>query len=189
MAGSADVLARTAETQSASVHDWSAFYDEHFDFVWRSLRRLGVPEAALDDAAQEVFLVAFRREAEFEGRSSLRTWLFGIAWNRARELLRGARRRPEEPLPDVLPAAPQADQEQIAIEREALRFAYRVLDELAPERRAVLVMVDVEEMTAVEIAKILEIPVNTVYSRIRLARRDFEASLQRCRAREQRRQR
>jgi len=189
MAGSPDVLTRMAETRSASVHDWSAFYDEHFDFVWRSLRRLGVPEAALDDAAQEVFLVAFRREAQFEGRSSLRTWLFGIAWNRARELLRGARRRPEEPLPDMLPAAPRADQEQIAIEREALRFAYRVLDELAPERRAVLLMVDVEEMTAVEIAKILEIPVNTVYSRIRLARRDFEASLQRCRAHEQRRQR
>jgi len=189
MAGSPDVLARIAVTRSASVHDWSAFYDEHFDFVWRSLRRLGVPEAALDDAAQEVFLVAFRREAEFEGRSSVRTWLFGIAWNRARELLRGSRRRPEEPLPDVLPAAPRADQEQTAIEREALRFAYRVLDELAPERRAVLVMVELEEMTAVEVAKILGIPVNTAYSRIRLARRDFEASLKRCRAREERRER
>ncbi len=181
-------MPRLALAGSTGVNDWSVFYDEHFDFVWRSLRRLGVPEASLDDAAQEVFLVAFRRGNEFEGRSSVRTWLFGIAWNRARELLRGARRRPEEPLPDVLPAAPRADQEQTAIEREALRFAYRVLDELAPERRAVLVMVDVEEMTGVEIAEILGVPVNTVYSRIRLARRDFEAALKRCRAREPRRQ-
>ena len=181
-------MARLAVAGSTGVNDWSVFYDEHFDFVWRSLRRLGVPEASLDDAAQEVFLVAFRRAKEFEGRSSVRTWLFGIAWNRARELLRGARRRPEEPLPDVLPAAPLADQEQTAIDREALRFAYRVLDELAPERRAVLVMVDVEEMTGVEIAEILGVPVNTVYSRIRLARRDFEAALKRCRAREPGRQ-
>ena len=189
MAASSDAIARLAVAGSTGVNDWSVFYDEHFDFVWRSLRRLGVPEASLDDAAQEVFLVAFRRAQEFEGRSSVRTWLFGIAWNRARELLRRARRRPEEPLPDVLPAAPRADQEQAAIEREALRFAYRVLDEVAPERRAVLVMVDVEEMTAVEIAEILGVPVNTVYSRVRLARRDFEAALKRCRAREARRQR
>ena len=170
-------MARLAVAGSTGVNDWSVFYDEHFDFVWRSLRRLGVPEASLDDAAQEVFLVAFRRAKEFEGRSSVRTWLFGIAWNRARELLRGARRRPEEPLPDVLPAAPRADQEQTAIEREALRFAYRVLDELAPERRAVLVMVDVEEMTGVEIAEILRVPVNTVYSRVRQLREGLRRML------------
>src|SRR5262249_30043790 len=161
---------------SAGVDDWSAFYDEHFDFVWRSLRRLGVPEAALDDAAQDVFLVAFRRQSEFEGRSAVRTWLFGIAWNRTRELVRGARRRSEVPLADSLPAAPGVDQERAAMEREAFEFVYRVLDELAPERRAVLVMAEVEEMTAVEIAEILAIPLNTAYSRIRLARRDFEAA-------------
>jgi RNA polymerase sigma-70 factor (ECF subfamily) len=188
MAATPDATARLAVTAGLGV-DFSQFYDEHFDFVWRSLRRLGVPEAALDDAAQDVFLVAFRRTGEFEGRSSVRTWLFGIAWNRTRELLRGARRRPEEPLPEFMPAAPGIDQEQAAIQREALEFVYRVLDELAPERRAVLVMADVEEMTAVEIAEILAIPVNTAYSRIRLARRDFELAFKRCRARRQRRQR
>lgn len=187
MSASPDALSRLAVTGSAGVSDWSAFYDEHFDFVWRSLRRLGVPEAALDDAAQDVFLVAFRRQGEFEGRSSVRTWLFGIAWNRTRELLRGARRRPEEPLVEHVASAPGVDQEQAAIEREALVFAYRVLDELAPERRAVLLMAEVEEMTAVQIAEILAIPVNTAYSRIRLARRDFEAALKRHRQRERRR--
>jgi len=168
------------------VADWGAFYDEHFDFVWRTLRRLGVPESALDDAAQEVFVVAFRRQADFEGRSSHKTWLFGIAWNRARELSRSARRRPEEELPDSLEQPPSGDAEQDAMRNEALRFAYRVLAELTPERRAVLVMAEVEEMTAAEIVEVLGIPLNTVYSRIRLARRDFEAALRRCRARTER---
>lgn len=171
------------------MDDWSAFYDEHFDFVWRSLRRLGVPEAALDDAAQDVFLVAFRRRAEFEGRSSVRTWLFGIAWNRAREFVRLARRRPEEPLPDALLPDAALDQEQAAMQQEALRFVYRVLEELTPERRGLLVMAEVEEMSALEIAEVLKLPVNTVYSRIRLARRCFESAFRRCRAREQRRRR
>jgi RNA polymerase sigma-70 factor (ECF subfamily) len=184
MAASPVVLSRSDAAEPSLLGDWSRFYDEHFDFVWRSLRRLGVPLAALDDAAQEVFVVAFRRRADFEGRSSLKTWLFGIAWNRARELSRVARRRPEEPLVDDSVLASEADQEQAAIHAEALRFVYRVLDELTPERRAVLVMAEVEEMTAPEMAEVLAIPLNTVYSRIRLARRDFEAALKRCRARE-----
>ncbi|HTQ03108.1 MAG TPA: RNA polymerase sigma factor [Polyangiaceae bacterium] len=189
MQATRDAFTLRAVTGGADALDWSRFYDEHFDFVWRSLRRLGVPEAALDDAAQEVFLVAFRRHHEFAGRSSVRTWLFGIAWNRTRELLRGARRRPEEPLPDTLPHAAGVDQEQAAIERQALAFAYRVLAELTPERRALLVMAEVEEMTAAEIAEVLGVPLNTVYSRLRLARRDFEAALKRCRARDERRPR
>ena len=59
-------------------------YEEHFEFVWRSVRRLGVPEAALDDAVQDVFVVVHRRGSEFEGRSSVRTWLFGIVVHVAR---------------------------------------------------------------------------------------------------------
>lgn len=163
------------------VEDWSTFYDQYVDFVWRSLRRLGVPFGLLDDATQEVFVIAFRREGEFERRSSLKTWLFGIAWNRARELSRSARRHPEQALPEDLTLVVEADQETHAINAEALRFVYRVLDELSPERRAVLVMADVEEMTAPEIAEVLAIPINTVYSRIRLARRDFESAFRRCR--------
>ena len=182
MAAPVDLGAPPPNPGTATAEDWSTFYDAHFDFVWRSLRRLGVPESALDDAAQEVFVVAFRRQAEFEGRSSHKTWLFGIAWNRARELARGARRRPEEELPESLEQS-SPDAEQAAMHSQALRFAYRVLEELTPERRAVLVMAEVEEMTAVEIAELLQVPVNTAYSRIRLARRDFEAALKRCRAR------
>jgi len=169
------------------VADWGVFYDAHFDYVWRSLRRLGVPEAALDDATQEVFVIALRRHGQFEGRSSVRTWLFGIALNRARELARSVRRRAEDELPEYLPDIAAPDQEQRAIDAQALAVVYRALDELTSDRRAVLVMADVEEMTASEIAELLAIPLNTAYSRIRLARRDFEAALRHCRIRTARR--
>src|SRR6185436_2589400 len=70
-------------------------YEEHLAFVWRSLRRLGVREAGLDDAVQEVFLVAYRRLPAFEGRSSLKTWMFGIVLRVARTFRRTAQRHPE----------------------------------------------------------------------------------------------
>jgi RNA polymerase sigma-70 factor (ECF subfamily) len=163
-----------------------AFYDEHFDFVWRSLRRLGVPDAWLDDASQDVFMVAFRRRREFAGRSSVKTWLFGIAWNRARELARRRRRKPEEPLPECVVDVGQATQEQALLSREAFGLLYAALDELTSERRALIVMAELEEMTAAEMAELTGASINTVYSRLRLARRDFQAAVQRLQAKRMR---
>ena len=165
-----------------ATSDAEAFYDAHFEFVWRSLRRLGVPEALLDDATQDVFLVAFRRRDEFAGRSSSKTWLFGIAWNRARELSRRRRRKPEEPLPECLIDTGRATQEEALLSREALALLYAALNALTDDRRALIVMAELEEMTAAEIAELTNAPLNTVYSRLRLARRDFQAALQRLQA-------
>src|SRR3954470_17967759 len=83
----ADSGARIA-TDPSLESKCSALYEEHFEFVWRSLRRLGVSAASLDDATQEVFVVVFRRLADFEGRSSVRTWLFGIAIHVAQHHMR-----------------------------------------------------------------------------------------------------
>jgi RNA polymerase sigma-70 factor, ECF subfamily len=160
-------------------------YQEYFDFVWRSLRRLGVWPAALDDASQEVFLVVHRRLPDFEGRSSLKTWLFGIALHVARRQARTAARHPAEELPDPAPAASLAETPQDeAARREAIALLYAILDELDPEKRAVFVMAELEQLTAPEIAELSGIPVNTVYSRLRAARREFETSLKRRQARE-----
>ena len=173
-----------AKPDSGTVpSSFSTLYDEHFDFVWRSLRRLGVPAPVLDDAAQEVFLVVHRRLSEFEGRSSLKTWLFGIAFNVAQHFIRtharrGLDRAPEIPVPDV--ATPQEE----LMQAEAVRLLYRVLDELHPDKRSVFVMAELEHMTAPEIVEATGLPLNTVYSRLRLARRDFEAALKRHRARD-----
>jgi RNA polymerase sigma-70 factor (ECF subfamily) len=161
---------------------WEAFYEGHFEFVWRSLRRLGVKTSGLDDATQEVFMVAFRRASDFEGRSTLKTWLFGIAWNVARHIARGPARR-EEPLSDSV--AGGANQEESASRAEAVRALYEILDGLEPDKRDVFVMAELEEMTAPEIAEIAGVPLNTVYSRLRAARQDFDAALKRRRARDE----
>lgn len=162
---------------------WATLYDAHFDFVWRSLRRLGVPLAALDDAAQEVFVVALRRHHEFEGRSAIKTWLFGIAWNIARSLARSPARH-EEALPDSVPDVHELGPQEAAARSEAIRTLYELLDELDVDRRAVFVMSELEEMSAPEIAEITGTPLNTVYSRLRAARSDFDAALKRRRARD-----
>jgi RNA polymerase sigma-70 factor (ECF subfamily) len=161
-----------------------AIYDEYFDFVWRSLRRLGIPDAQLDDAVQDVFLVVHRRLGEFEGRSTLKTWLFGITLRVASVHRRTAARRPTEPLVEDLPdqtASPLADAFTEAA--EAARLVRRLLECLDEDRRAVFVLAELEEMTAPEISAALGVNLNTVYSRLRLARRDFDAALARHRAR------
>ena len=169
-------------TEGVPETTWEAFYEAHFDFVWRSLRRLGVPPSGLDDAAQEVFFVAFRRASAFEGRSTRKTWLFGIAWNVARRVARGPARR-EEPLADVV--AGGASQEESASRAEAVRALYEILDGLEPDKRAVFVMAELEEMTAPDIAEIAAVPLNPVYSRLRAARSDFDTALRRRRARDE----
>jgi RNA polymerase sigma-70 factor, ECF subfamily len=158
-------------------------YEAHFAFVWRSAHRLGVPASAMDDAMQDVFVVVHRKRGEFQGRSSIKTWLFGIVVHVARAY----RRRPaidaaEDPdtLADPAHPSPQAQAEAA----EALRALQEVLDELSDERREVFVLVELEEMTAPEAAEALGLKLNTLYSRLRAARQDFDAAVARREARE-----
>ncbi len=152
-------------------------YNDYFDFVWRSLRRLGVPEANVDDALQDVFVVVHRRLGEFAGRSSLKTWLFGIAVRVTSDHRRRARRKGgHEPLDEAVVDPAPGPQEQAA-NAELLGLLDRALDALDDERRAVFVLAELEQMSAPEIAEALGVKLNTVYSRLRLARQDFERAL------------
>lgn len=152
----------------------SAIYREHFEFVWRSLRRLGAPEHALEDATQDVFLVAARRIDEFEGRSSIRTWLFGIAMRVVRAQRRTAWRHQRRV--DALAAAPiEAPRDPIE-QRDAQRLLLTLLDQLDDDKRAVYVLAELEGMTAVEIAEGLGSNVNTIYTRLRSARQQLRAA-------------
>lgn len=165
-------------------------YDAHAEMVWRSLRRLGVPEASVDDALQEVFLVVHRRLHEFEGRSSLKTWLFGIVLGVARNQRRSARRRAPEgalasEVDDELPSPSGRNPEGSAQAAEAVRTLHALLDELDEDKRQVFVMADLEELTAPEIAAALSLNVNTVYARIRAARQAFEQAVIRFRSKEE----
>lgn len=158
------------------VSDFEGVYRTHFDAVWRTLRRLGVPEKDATDAAQEVFLIAYRRLAEFEGRSSMKTWLFGIAFRVASNRRnRGSQRR--EVMDDGLVEAFgvvsnfATEMEQ----RDLLRLLERVLDRLPLEQRAVFTLYEMEGLTGDEIAAALGVPAGTVRSRLRLAREAFSA--------------
>src|SRR5689334_11305277 len=176
----------STSTAVGAVADRPAFdalYEAHFDFVWRSLRRLGVPEAQMDDAVQDVFLVVHRRLGGFEGRSSLKTWLFGIALKVASLHRRTAQRRRTEPLPDEPIDASGLPADALTEAADAARLVRELLDALDEDRRAVFVLAELEQMTAPEISSALGVNLNTVYSRLRLARRDFDAALARHRAR------
>jgi RNA polymerase sigma-70 factor (ECF subfamily) len=170
---------------------FEAIYDEHLAFVWRSLRRLGVRDAALDDAVQDVFLVVHRRLPEFEGRSSIKTWLFGIVLRVSRTCRRTARRKspeaeapggPEDP--EGLADARGHGPDELAEKSEAVRTLYELLDELGEDKREVFVLAELEQMTAPEISEALGANLNSVYSRLRAARRDFEQAVARRRARD-----
>ena len=156
-------------------------YVEHFTFVWRNLRRLGVAEAALSDAAQDVFLVVHRRLPDFEPRAAVRSWLYSIAVRVARQHRRGARRKPVEALDDTTfcPAAPELGPEQLAEHSEALRRLLALLEGLDDAKREAFVLSELENLTAPEIAAILGVNVNTIYARVRAARRELESALTR----------
>jgi RNA polymerase sigma-70 factor (ECF subfamily) len=158
---------RRAQTAEPVVDpDFTKLFEEHFGFVCRSLQRLGVREADMEDIAQELFLAIHRALPESDRSRPLRPWLFGFAvrfasnyrrlsWHRGREL-------------DDVPVSPKLH-DKLAAKRTVLR----ALERLDFDKRVVLVMHDLEEFTAPEIAAELGLPLNTVYSRVRLAREAF----------------
>jgi RNA polymerase sigma-70 factor (ECF subfamily) len=174
----------------AEAPGFDAIYEANFDFVWRSLRRLGVEEPSVDDAAQEVFVVVHRKLGDFEGRSSLKTWLYAIALHVARHHRRSVKRKqaPSLSLPPAdLEAVPDASGRgpHEAIEAaDGLKLLDHLLGQLHDEKREVFVLAHIEQMPATEIAEVLGENLNTVYARLRAARRDFEQALARHRAHE-----
>lgn len=170
------------------LHETPAFAEVYREFatvVWRNLRRLGVPEPLIEDAVQDVFLVIHRRLSEFEGRSSMRTWIFGIVLRVASRHRQRARDDAERasPVPSALLEALQAPSghgpHELLVQRQASELLQQVLAELEEDKRAMLVMVDLEQTTVIEAAEALEININTAYSRLRAARRAFEELLER----------
>ena len=177
------------QTLSGAVEHIATFkevYDEHFRFVWRSLRRLGVPESDVADAVQDVFLVVHRRLGEFEGRSKVTTWLYGICYRVARDRRRLAhvrRRADDDGDLDERPDE-RADVAAAAERRQGLELLEGILDEMPIEQRAVFTLFELDAMGGDAIAEMLEIPVGTVYSRLRIAREQFRRSLSRMQARD-----
>ena len=158
--------------------------EAHFDFIWRSLRRLGLPAADADDATQEVFLVASRRLNDLEvGRE--RSFLFGTAL-RVASLWRRTHARHERRVQGAaaLPPAPVPNPEDLAVRRRNREVLDLMLDELPLDLRAVFVLFELEELSVLEIARLLELKPGTAASRLRRAREGFQAAVRRWQARE-----
>ena len=161
--------------------DFQTIYEEHFDHVWRTLRRLGVADRDLEDAAHDLFVVVHRRLDDFDPRRPVRPWLTGMAYRIASDERRRARHRRE--VLDHKPEHPDTrpGPEEQAEARQQRQIVLHALGALPPEQRIVFVMHELDGSTVPEIAGALEAPINTCYSRLRLARRRFAEAVKRIR--------
>jgi RNA polymerase sigma-70 factor (ECF subfamily) len=156
-----------------------ALYTAHADYVWLTLRRLGVAEADVPDVAHDVFLTAHRRLTSYDASRPARPWLFGLALRLAANHRRARRRRREADVeaPEIVDGSATPDARVAQRQAQALVFA--ALDELPDEQRAVFVLHELEGQAAPQIAADLEVPLATVYSRLRLGRERFARAARR----------
>jgi len=161
-------------------------YEQHADFVWRTLRRLGVVEGEARDATHDVFLIVHGQLGSFEGRSSLNTWLFTICRSVARDFRRRQRLGQQLAIDAELEEEIdlRADVGRAVEHHQQLAELERVLSTLSTEQRNVFILFEIEKMTGEELTCALGIPLGTVYSRLALARKAFREELERGRARE-----
>ena len=158
-------------------------FHHHYDFVWRSVRRLGVPPDAADDAAQEVFVVASRKlEAIEVGKE--KAFLFGAAIRVAADARRAVQRRRQSPSsdePELVDATPALD--ELVDQKRARELLDELIAQLPEDTRSIFVLFELEGMTMAKIASYLDLPAGTVASRLRRARELFSAFVARLEAR------
>lgn len=154
-------------------------FSEHAPHVWRALRRLGVREADVPDVAQEVFVVVHRKLPEFEGRSTLKTWIYGICVRTASDYRRRAHVRREEPTDRADEGRRSAPQLADLERQEARALLDAALDALDEDKRAVFVLYEIEELDMPHVAEALGCPQKTAYSRLYAARKQVEAFVRR----------
>jgi RNA polymerase sigma-70 factor (ECF subfamily) len=181
-------VSRTLDTalpplsEEMAVPDVETVYVEHAAFVWRSLRALGVPQHQVDDALQDVFIVVHKKLAGFHGPARIQTWLFEIARRIASHYRRAAgRAQRTEPIDEAAPIADTASTFEEASRKEAAALVVEVLADLDEAKRELLILVELEQVPVPEVATYLHVPLNTAYSRIRLARKAFADALARRR--------
>ena len=165
--------------------EFRAIYDDYFEFVWCSLRRLGVREADMMDLTQKVFLTIHVGLADFEGRSQIRTWVFGICRRIASDYRRSAPIRREIVTDAAAMDLQQGDRDGPLAGTESRQravVAEAILNRMPEEQRVVFVLFELEEMSGEDIAVLLDLSVGTVRSRLRLARERFRREVKRLAA-------
>jgi RNA polymerase sigma-70 factor (ECF subfamily) len=159
-----------AKADAPSSVAFAELFREHAPHVWRAVRSLGVHESDIEDVCQDVFVVVHRRLPTFEGRSSLRTWIYGIALRVVADYRKKAHRAHERLLERMPEREVEATQEASSAHREAWRMLDFVLDSLGEERRQVFVLYELEQLPMREVAAIVDCPLQTAYSRLEAAR-------------------
>jgi RNA polymerase sigma-70 factor (ECF subfamily) len=162
----------------ADAHDFDQVFRAHVHYAGRTLRHLGVDQAHLEDACQEVFVVVHRRLDACQPGGSLRAWIWQICVGVARNHRRTIRRRREDasdhPPETVVPPNQQRDLEL----RDLREMLLAILEELPPEQRDVFVLYEIEQLTMSEVAEALSCPLQTAYSRLNAAREKVRARVQ-----------
>lgn len=169
----------TQETHSSlSAASFEGIYHAYADAMWRYLKRLGIPERAREDLVQEIFLVVHHKRHTFDGQRPLKPWIYGIAFRVVSDY---KKKKANQEILDLeaQPSGPThenpLDERVFAAERR--RLVQRALNTLDEARRQVFVLHEFEDLTAVAIAELTRVPVNTVYSRLRSAREKFQAAV------------
>ncbi len=177
---------REVATAAVRMPTLTQIAEREAEFLWLTLQRLGVRPADCKDVMQDVLMVVHRKLHTYDGRAPLRAWLYGICVGEASNHRRRAwvrRERPFEPSDSVIDThadrTNDMDPERALVARQQQARFDAMLDELDPEKRAVLVMYEVEELSCEQIAATHGIPVGTVHSRLHAARKAFRAVLAR----------
>ncbi len=153
--------------------------DQHYDSLWRTIRHMGVPDEAVDDAAQQALAILARRlDAVAPGAE--KSFLIATGVRVASDFRRSAARHPATPLADFDTfVAPVPSPEELLDERRAHDVLCQVLSVIPSDLRIVFVLFEIEELPLAEIAAMMEIPVGTVSSRLRRAREAFRLAVHR----------
>lgn len=159
--------------------DFQHVYTQHAAFVWRTLRRLGVRPADLEDVCQEAFMVVHRRLSEFDGRAPVGAWIFGICMRLASDYRKRAHIRRETAVAETPDQARPPEQFEAVERTQARARLERILDALDEDKRAVFVLFEIEQWAMADVARAVGCPVQTAYARLYAARKQVQDSVAR----------
>ncbi|MFO0664855.1 MAG: RNA polymerase sigma factor [Polyangiaceae bacterium] len=173
-----------SDVASHDAHDaprarFDAIFEAEFAYMWRSLARLGVPTRDLEDVTHDAFMEVYRRLDTYDAARPIRPWLFAFAFRMASDYRRLARHRVEVIGADAEPSEHVPGAEELLQDKQSRLLVERAVAKIHEERRPVFILHDLDEVPIPEVARTLSIPLNTAYSRLRLARDEFRAAVHR----------
>jgi RNA polymerase sigma-70 factor (ECF subfamily) len=180
-----EALSEPVATRPDAEREFTEIYQREFGYVWHALRGLGVMPPDLPDVTHDVFVAVYRALESYDRARPLRPWMFGVAYRVAVDHFRSSRRTRTvsqvEPLAEAADPTPPADQRLANAEEREL--VYDALGSLDLDRRAVLIMHYIDGHPIPEVARTFDVPIKTMYSRLRLARDQFVAAMRRAQLR------